>query len=458
MMKKISWKIRVTIWYTSFVILISAFAMLLITRYAEQTFNVNHEEELKEKLEVFVDDLEIEDGEIDPGEDGFYEDDIVFSIYDENGKLIAGHVPKYFPQDTMLKNLTSQTIESKGRQWRTYDTHIGNEEDGYYWVRGIMYTTWAATMERTMLVIELAVLPVLVLLAAIGGYFITKRAFAPVEQMRKTADRIAKGGEISERVPEWKASGEMQRLARTFNGMLDTIEATLEEEKQFTADASHELRTPIAVVIAQSEYGMLEDSTDDERKEALEVILEQGNKMSVLVSQLLMMSRSEHAGRTAQYERVNVTKVAETVAGELQAKAKEKNIEVITELSPELYVYAEQMGMTRIFVNLIENAIQYGRKGGFIRVKLEQAEREIVCRISDNGIGIKPEHLPNIFKRFYRADKARTSGNEVHAGLGLSMVQILMKNYGGKIEAESIFGEGTTFTLYFPLYENANIR
>lgn len=457
-MKSISWKIKVTIWYTSFVILITAFSMLLISRYAEQTFNINHEEELKESLEVFIDELDIEDGEIDPGDDGFYEDDIVFSIYDENGKLVDGHVPKYFPQDTMLKNRTSQIIEAEGRQWRTFDAHIGNEENGYYWIRGIMYTTRAAAMEKTMLIIELAVLPLLVLLAAIGGYFITKRAFSPVEQMRKTAERIANGGEISERVPEWKASGEMQRLAKTFNGMLDTIEATLEEEKQFTADASHELRTPIAVVIAQSEYGMMDDATEEEKQEALEVILEQGNKMSVLVSQLLMMSRSENAGRTALYEKVNITRVLEAVAGELREKALGRQIEIRTNLQPDLFVYAEQMGLTRIFVNLIENAIQYGKDGGFIQVELKGEEKEIVCTVADNGIGIKPEHLPNIFKRFYRADKVRTAGTEVHAGLGLSMVQILMKNYGGNIEVKSTFGEGTIFTLHFPLYENHNIR
>lgn len=457
-MKNISWKIRVTLWYTSFVILISAFAIFLVTRYAEQTFNTNYEEELKVSLEKFIDDLEIEDSEIDPGDDGFYEDDIVFSIYDEKGALIAGHVPKYFPQDTVLKNLTSQTIESEGRQWRTYDAHIGNEEEGYYWIRGIMYTTRAAAMEKTMLLIELSLLPVLVLLAAIGGYLITKRAFAPVEQMRKTADKIAKGGDMGERVPEQNSSGELKKLARTFNGMLDSIESTLEEEKQFTADASHELRTPIAVVIAQSEYGMLEDAMEEERKEALEVILEQGNKMSVLVSQLLMMSRSEHAGRTAQYERINISRIAETVAGELRAKAMEKKIEIVTEIQPELCVYAEQMGLTRIFVNLIENAIQYGKENGFIKVELRKEQNEIQAKIMDDGIGIKPEHLPNIFKRFYRADKARTSGNEVHAGLGLSMVQILMKNYGGKIEVESTYGEGTAFTLYFPLYENSKIR
>lgn len=456
-MKRISWKMKVTIWYTFFVILITGFAMFSITRYAKLTFAVTHEEELEESVDDFVDDMVIDNKSAEAGKDGYYDNDMAFSIYNKNGELINGYVPKYFPLNTMLKDETSQLIEFENFQWRTFDKMVqaGGEA---YWVRGIMYETRSAAMEKTVLMIELGALPILVLLAAIGGYFITRRAFAPVEQMRQTAESIANGGNIRERVPVRKAKGELQRLAETFNGMLDTIESTIEEEKQFTADASHELRTPIAVVIAESEYGIMDDVTDEERKEALEVILEQGNKMSLLVSQLLNMSRSENNKRKIQYERVDISKVAETVAGELISKASAKNIEIITDVQAGLNLYAEQMGLTRIFVNLIENAIQYGKENGFIRVELKKIQNEIQVKIMDNGIGIKTEHLPNIFKRFYRVDKARTAGDEVHAGLGLSMVQILTKNYGGEIHVESTYGEGTTFTLQFPLYENRIIR
>ena len=142
----------------------------------------------------------------------------------------------------------------------------------------------------------------------------------------------------------------------------------------------------------------------------------------------------------------------------MKERAKERNITITTRLENNLYVNAEQMGLTRIFVNLIENAIQYGRDNGTIQIELKKMQQEIQVKIADDGIGIKEEHLENIFKRFYRVDKARTSGKEVHAGLGLSMVQILMRNYGGEIEVESIYGEGTTFTLHFPLYESVIIR
>ena len=461
-MKKMSWKIKVTIWYTTFFVAIALISMLSIARYSERVFIEEQKDELEGTMREFLQGLEFEGGEYELEDYGFFLNDIMFSIYDKDGKLLEGNVPSDFPIDTLLKHRQPQDIASQEHKWKTYDVYVtdSDEEENSegIWIRGIMYTTRSSAMEKRMLLMELSVLPILVLIAAGGGYLITRRAFLPVEQIRQTAQQIARGGELSERVPVRKSSGELRRLSQTFNEMLDTIESTFEEEKQFTADASHELRTPIAVIIAESEYGMLDDSTEEERKEALEVILGQSKKMSLLVSQLLAMSRSEHAGRTAQYERVDVTKVIETVVGELREKAAKKQIEVTESLVPEAYVYAEQMGITRIFVNLIDNAIQYGKASGFIKVSLQIGNQQMICKIEDNGIGIKPEHLPNIFKRFYRVDKARTTGTEVHAGLGLSMVQILVKNYGGKIEADSVFGEGTTFTLYFPLYENENIR
>ena len=456
-MKKMSWKIKVTIWYTTFFVAIALISMLSIARYSERVFIEEQNDELEGTMREFLQGMEFESGEYELEDYGFFLNDIMFSIYDKDGKLLEGNVPSDFPMDTLLKHRQPQDIASQEHKWKTYDVYVtDNDEeensDGI-WIRGIMYTTRSSAMEKRMLLMELSVLPILVLIAAGGGYLITRRAFLPVEQIRQTAQQIARGGELSERVPVRKSSGELRRLSQTFNEMLDTIESTFEEEKQFTADASHELRTPIAVIIAESEYGMLDDSTEEERKEALEVILGQSKKMSLLVSQLLAMSRSEHESRNARYERTNLTKVMESVSAELKGKAKEKNIEINAECEQEVYINAEQMGLTRIFVNLISNAIQYGKEDGYIHVTLNCDKNKAICKVKDNGIGISKEDLPNIFKRFYRVNKARTSTEEVHAGIGLSMVEILMKKYGGKIEVESEPDKGTTFTMQFPLYE-----
>ena len=460
-MKKVSWKIKVTIWYTTFFIVIVLISMLSISRYAEKIFVSERTDELKTAVGAFLSDLDYDDGEYELGNGIFFNNDIMFSIYNEEGKLIEGNIPSDFPVDTLLKHHQIQNIEAKEHKWKTYDVYViedDEEESQGIWVRAIMYTTRSTAMEKTMLLLELSILPVLMLIAAIGGYLITKHAFMPVEQMRKTAEQIAKSGDLSDRVPMVKSSGELRKLSQTFNGMLDTLESTFEEEKQFTADASHELRTPIAVILAESEYGMLDDATEEERKEALEVICTQGKKMSLLISQLLAMSRTEHESRNGRYEKTDLTKVIESVCQELKGKASEKNIKIETSCEDEIYLRAEQMGLTRVFVNLISNSIQYGNAGGYIKVSAVTMREKVVCKIEDDGIGIAKENLPNIFKRFYRVDKARTTGEEVHAGLGLSMVEILVKKYGGTIEVDSEIGRGTTFTLRFPLYEQEIIR
>lgn len=456
-MKQLSIKMKVTIWYTAFVVVIAAAALLVVAFSAEKILMDDQQEKLKNGVEEFVEEIEIEDGHYESGE-SFYDDDIVYSIYNNEGKMIDGRVPSQFPEDTVLKNYTSQEIDDGNMQWMTFDIAIKVAQEEYIWVRGIMYIGQVAAMETIILWAAMIGFPGLVLLAAIGGYLITKRAFVPVEQIRTTAQEIAENRDLKRRVSPKTAKGEFKELADTFNGMLDTLEQTFEDEKQFTADASHELRTPISVVIAQSEYGILDDTTDEERKEALEIILKQGQKMSVLITQLLEISRNESNKDQSLWSEIELGQLAMEVGAELQAKALEKQIQIDYACEEEVFVFAEKTGMERIFRNLIENAIQYGKENGNIWVKLFRRENQIICSIKDDGIGIAKENLPHIFKRFYRVDKVRTGKSKSHAGLGLSMVALLVENYHGSIEVKSEPGEGSEFTLVFPLYEKDNIR
>lgn len=456
-MKSLSIKMKVTIWYTAFVVVIAIAALLLTFRSAEKVLVHDQQEKLREGVGEFVEELEFEDGQYVSAGEGFYDDDIVYSIYNNEGQMIAGRVPSQFPEDTVLKNYTAQEIDDQKMQWMTYDIAIETGEDEYVWVRGIMYTGQVVLMEKIILWAAMIGFPALVLLAAVGGYLITKRAFVPVEQIRATAQKIAEKKDLKRRVSPETAKGEFKELADTFNGMLDTIEQTFEDEKQFTADASHELRTPISVVIAQSEYGVLDDTTDEERKEALEIILKQGQKMSVLIAQLLEISRNENHKDQSLWNLIPIEMLLQEIVVDLREKAGEKEIDMQLSCGENVVVLAEQTGMERIFRNLIENAIQYGKSGGHVWIKTFTEEGKTIIKIKDDGIGISEEHLPHIFKRFYRADRVRTGKEEVHAGLGLSMTELLTENYGGKIKVTSKVGAGTEFTLSFPLYENAHM-
>ena len=311
-MRHLSLKMKVTIWYTTFVVLIASLALLVVAQSVEQMIVSDQEEELREDVTDFAEDLEIFGGTYMPEDGIFYDEDVAFSIYNNAGELLEGTVPADFPQNTTLKNFKIQKVSSGEMQWLTYDIALDLGQGELIWIRGIMYMGRAVAMENFLILLVAILLPILVILAAVGGYLITKRAFAPIEQIRKAAQEIAGGGDLKRRVPVEEAKGELKELSRTFNGMLDTIEKAFENERQFTADASHELRTPISVVIAQSEYGVLEDTTDEERREALEVVLGQGKKMSSLVSQLLDISRSENNNRKDCWAKVDVGMVGKT--------------------------------------------------------------------------------------------------------------------------------------------------
>lgn len=449
-MKKLSIKLKVTIWYTAFVAAVALLALGIIALFAGQMFRSEQEEELRGEVAEFVEELEISEEGYETEEGRFYEDDIVFSLYNDQGELLAGNVPSSFPLDTTLKNGVVQTISSGQREWMTYDVAVAYEGGHVLWVRGITYMGLVSSMSGGILILSCLLFPVLVALAAAGGFLITRRAFAPVETIRRTAAEIAGSGNLSRRVPVEASGGEMRELAETFNGMLGTVEATLEDEKRFTADVSHELRTPVSVILAQGEYALLPDATEEEKQEALEVIVGQGKKMSAMIAQLLEMARREKGAGLASREEIHVGEILAGVAEDLKDLAGEKQITLQAESEGDPAVWGEQTAFTRIFVNLVTNAIQYGKEGGHVWLRAWVEEDQVLCTVRDDGMGIRAEELPHIFRRFYRADKSRTGRKTAHAGLGLSMVQNLTEYFGGTIRVDSQEGKGTVFALYFP--------
>lgn len=453
-MKKLSIKMKVTIWCTVFVAIVALFALGVVALYAGRMIWSEQEKELREEVAEFAEELEVSGSGYVTEEGRFYDDDIVFSLYNESGALLDGNVPASFPENTPLKNGVVQTISSGEQEWLTYDIAVDYGGDHMVWVRGITYMGLAMTMSGGLLIVSCILIPVLVVLAAAGGFIITKRAFKPVEDIQRTAAEIAGSKDLARRVLTEEASGEIRELAETFNGMLGTLESTLEDEKRFTADVSHELRTPVSVIMAQGEYAMLEDSTEEERKEALEIIVGQAKKMSAMIAQLLEMARREKSAGPAGREKVDLGEIVDLAAEELKDLSGEKRITITSDSEQELYVWGEQTAFTRIFMNLITNAVQYGKEGGHVWLKAWKEGEEVLCSVRDDGIGIRPEELPHIFRRFYRADKSRTGRAEAHAGLGLSMVKHLTENFGGTIQVYSQKEKGTTFVLHFPALRN----
>ncbi len=451
-MKKMSVKAKVTAWIGIFTVLISAIALAVIIQFVSKTVWTEAENVLREAVEEFESEIELlPNGGYVIDEDSYHEDQVIFSIYSSEGELLSGSVPSVFPDNTTLKNGIVQKISTEGKMYLTYDVAIDQKNGEYLWLRGILYTSLISSAEKQSIIAASILLPGLIFVAVGGGYLITRRAFAPMEEICSTAAEIADSGDLARRIELKKSNHEFYRLAELLNRMLETVEKAFEKEKQFTSDASHELRTPIAVIISESEYGLLPDVEAEEKTEALEVVLEQAKKMSTLIAQMLMMARNEKHKQVL--EKINLSEVVQMVKEDLEEKAQAKNVMLHTDFEKDIFILAEQTALIRIFTNLVENAVYYGRENGNVWISIWKEEKKVKCSVKDDGIGIANEHQEKIFQRFFRVDQARTAEDESHSGLGLPMVKMLVENLGGEVFVQSELGRGAEFCCVFLSFE-----
>ena len=302
-----------------------------------------------------------------------------------------------------------------------------------------------------MFLVLLIACPLLIALALLVGYSITRRAFLPIEEIRRTAETIGAGSDLSARISTERTQGEIRQLAETFNEMFERLETSFEHERQFTSDASHELRTPVAVITSQAEYALLPDATTEEQREGLEVILEQAGKMSALISQLLLLARADNGTQQLSMAPTDLSLLAEEAAEQCRGSALQRQIRLELEIQPDVIVEGDPESLSRALRNLLENAIQYGRTGGFVKLNLGMEENSAVCSVQDDGIGISAEDLPRIWQRFYRADPSRNPSGS-NTGLGLALVKWIVEAHHGSIHAESAPGQGSRFTFRLPLH------
>jgi heavy metal sensor kinase len=449
-MRKLSIKSRVTLWYMVLMVILVALVLFFMFLISEKVIETSAKDDLKNQVIKSADEIEYDDGELDIDDDlDYYSHDIYIMIYHEDGSLIDGRMPDGFDPAVSLENETMKTVNIEGEQYYLYDTRVTFDKHDDIWVRGITAVSESASIMNTMINIALIVLPVLMILGTLGGYWITKKAFRPVEQIREAANRISEGSDLSQRINLSEGKDEIYALAATFDRMLDRLQYSFEAEKQFTADASHELRTPVTVIISQCEFALEHSQRGPEARAAFELILRQSHRMASLVSQLLTLSKTDRGFVKLQPEVFDLSELLEIIADEQLGSAQEKNVSIRTKIEPKIMVNADQAMITRLVINLITNAIKYGNENGYIEVELEQSKNNAIISVRDNGIGISTEHLPKIWNRFYRVDSSRTDGKS--AGLGLSIVKWIADAHNGNVSVESTPGDGSTFIFTLPL-------
>lgn len=450
-MSRLSIKVRVTLFYTVAMILLLALTLAFLFLASDYQLTGSSHRMLESAVKQAGNQVEFEEDylQIDPEID-LYPDGVTLVLYGPEGTPLLGTPPAQFPADTPLVSDQFQEVSAGETRWQVYDLYIAYGASGL-WIRGIGSLSSGQSILRSIVTLSLVALPLFILLALAGGYAITRRAFRPVQEIVKAAEAISSGSDLTRRIGlAGNEHDEISALGHAFDEMFARLEESFNRERQFASDASHELRTPIAAILTQCEYALSLPEDNAEQRMCLERIQRQAKRMSTLVSQLLELTRADQQRAAIRRESFDLSELIEVVLEQMEPQAQACGIEFRTRLKPNLSFFGDPSLMMRLILNLVSNAIQYGRSGGFVLVSLTDDGRQAELRVEDNGIGIAPEHTPHIFERFYRADPSR-SAQSGSSGLGLSMVAWIVKAHGGTVGVSSTLGVGTTFTVTLPL-------
>jgi heavy metal sensor kinase len=293
--------------------------------------------------------------------------------------------------------------------------------------------------------------PLLLVGATAGGYWISKRALDPVDEISRAAQRISIEN-LADRLPVPETGDQLQRLTETLNEMFSRLEAAVRKIKQFTADASHELRAPIALIRTTAEVAAQKrDRPANEYLEALDDILEESERTSQVVDSLMLLARADAGKEDMEREVIDAASIFRAAVEQGDKLARIRGLHYSASIPDHpIWVQADPEALRRALLILLDNAGKYTPEGGSVRVDLSTDNETAKITVSDTGIGIAPADIPHIFDRFWRADKAR-SRSQAGAGLGLSIAKWIAETHAGSISVESEFGKGSVFSLRVPL-------
>jgi heavy metal sensor kinase len=302
---------------------------------------------------------------------------------------------------------------------------------------------------RELLLASLVVLPVVLVVAWIAGYGLARRALSPIEQMARRAQEIT-ADKLDARLPNDDADDELGQLARVFNQTLGRLEQAFEQLRRFTSDASHELRTPLAMIRSVGEVGLQKDGTRAEYRDIIGSMLEEVNRLTSLIDNLLTISRADSGHIQLHRTVVPMMALAREAAGLLEILMEEKSQRLVLEGDERARVEGDDLFLRQALVNILHNAVKYSPVGAAIFVRVRAVDsNQVAIEIEDNGPGIPLEDHAKVFDRFYRVDKARwrESGG---AGLGLSIARWAVEAHGGSIQLKSEPNRGCTFRISLP--------
>ena len=425
---------RVTVWYTLFFSIITIIIFTGI--YTISNYYLTSQEE--SNLSFVVKDA-VQDYENDEPFESF-DDGVYLSLYSIDGTLMQG----ISPIDLSNTSFKTDRIKEVDTDTGTYMYMELFSTQKKVWIRGVTSVTRSVKFIRSLLQYSLYVFPLLIVIIILGGYFIIKKSLKPLKEMMMTTHSIQNSMDLSQRIEENEASDEVNELIKSFNQMMDKVEISYQREKEFTSKVSHELRTPLAVLLAQTQFA-LEETEEESTRETLQIIEKKTKQMSKLVHQLLELARLD-SWDSIEKKDFNLSSLLQHAVSDATLLANERGIQLHSSIEKEIYYTGNQLLITRIFDNLISNALKFTTS--VINITLAKKNSQIIFTIQNDGEMIEEEHITKIFNRLYQIDTSRTYSKNHGNGLGLSFVDKIVKLHDGTIEVESN-SKYTTFKIIF---------
>ena len=455
-MNQQSIRTRLTVWYTavlSLAILLFSGIVCIALRYLLyndlQTTLLNQSRGLEEYLRIEDQDRSMRLAEeIDEYSRSLLHPHLL-AVSDRSGQIVYEN----------FAGLTSRTSKSHRQEFPNRPQHIFWRGKPYLAIsrsvslrEGVFQTFLAipsAPVDRALKLLTAllsAAVPAFIICGAVGGYWLSRRALSPVDRITEAARTIGVTN-LSERLAVPRTKDELQRLAETWNDMLQRLEVAVSQISQFTADASHELRTPVAIIRLAAENALRKQRSESEYRQALQRIQSESEDMTQLIEDLLFLARADAAGSPLELGVIDIRTLTETACLDLRPLAEAKSITLTRDLPPSpISVSGNSSALRRTLLILLDNAIKYTPAGGAISVSLREQSGKAVLAVEDTGIGIPEEAQSRVFQRFFRVDPSRNKESGGY-GLGLAIAQTIVNQHKASIELQSKADGGCIFSV-----------
>ena len=303
-------------------------------------------------------------------------------------------------------------------------------------------------LQRLLLALVIAS-PIAIVVSLLGGWFLAGRALKPVNVITRAAQRIA-DGDFTQRITSPRSTDEIGRLASVFNDMIARLEISFRQIRQFSADASHELRTPLTITKGETELALRRPRQAEDYRQVLESNLEEIDRMSRIVDELLFLSRADLGEIKMTMTSIQLDEIVREVQLQATVLGQDHQVDTVLGAISPIVIEGDELRLRELLLNLVDNAIKYSHPGTQVELSLVQVGFQAELKVRDHGIGVSLEEQQRIFDRFYRTDMARAHASK-GTGLGLAICKWIVEVHHGSIHVESILNEGTCFTVLLPL-------